>query len=122
MTQPKHGFLIRMWRKPPVIFPLLAVFHLAITLHACWLYIEGGGFDIISWMHPLSLGCYTVAWFFLCDLRKWAAYVYIGLTSLNLLLQNLTPPFSTAHAFAGSLFPADLIFTFFILVYYKRLG
>lgn len=115
------GFLKRIWTKPPVVFPWVGVFHVWATLHAFWLFF-GDGFDLSGLAYPFGSLCYTVAWLFLCDLRKWAAFAYIGLTSLNLALRFLVHPFSLWADFSNVLFPADIIFCFLILVYYKRLG
>lgn len=114
------GFFKRIWTQPPVAFPWVGVFHLFALIHALWIFL-GDGFHPETWLYPLGLLIYTVAWIFICDLRKWAAYLYIGFTCLTLLLRITVRPFSIWADLSNVLFPANLIFCVLILIFFKRL-
>lgn len=107
----------KWWTKPPALFPWAALFHLVITLHAIWTFRDE---PMEGWAHPLSLVLYTVLWFMVCRMYRWAAWGYLGLTSINLMLHYLLAKEGALHFFSGSLFPIDILFSFFILVYYKK--
>lgn len=109
--------LKRLWTKPPVIFPMVALFHLLITIHAFWTFKDILSIDALAWAHPVCLLLYTIIWISLCDLKKWAAFAYVGLMCVNLCLHYFVPP---AEGFSTALFPADLIFSFLVLIYFKR--
>lgn len=96
---------------------MVALFHLLITIHAFWSFRDILGDDLMTWAHPIALLMYTIFWCFLCDLKKWAAFAYIGLMCINLGLHYFVP---AAEGFAQAFFPADLIFSFIILIYFKR--
>lgn len=109
---------LKKWlTRPPALFPWVALFHLVITAHAIWSFI---GEPLESWVHPVCLALYTLLWFFICGMKRWAALGYVALTSINLLLHFLWAKEGTWFIFSGALFPVDVLFSFFILVYYKR--
>jgi hypothetical protein len=113
------SFVNKYIKKGPLLFPLIAVFHIAITLHSIWIFRDID-FGLISWQHPLLLLLYTIVWIGVCAMKKWASYTYIGITSVNLLLQFILVPKYHISEFESVLFPADVLFCFFILVYFKR--
>jgi len=105
------------WSKPPALFPWVALFHLVITSHAIWTFI---GEPIDAWSYPLSFVLYTILWFFVSALKRWAALGYIILTSINLVLHYFLVKDGAWYAFSGAMFPLDILFSFFILVFYKH--
>lgn len=70
-------------------------------------------------MQPVSMLLYTIAWVFVCDMKRWAALVYIALTTTNLLLRFLMTDISLLNSLTDVLFPADVLFTFFVMYYFK---
>lgn len=110
-------FFKRAWNKPPIVFPLVALFHLVIVLHALWTFSDLLVADYHSWLYPGVLLLYLVLWLFVCDLRKWAAYVYILLMLADVLSYFYVP---SARDYAGVLFPANIIFAVLILVYFRK--
>lgn len=112
-----ESLIKKWWNKPPALFPWVALFHLAITSHAIWLFV---GEPLSAWLYPVSMVFYTVLWFFVCSLKRWAALGYIALTSVNLLLHFMLVKEGVWYTFSGAMFPMDLLFSFFLLVFYKR--
>ncbi|RYD57342.1 MAG: hypothetical protein EOP56_08520 [Sphingobacteriales bacterium] len=107
----------RWWNKPPALFPWVALFHLFITGHAIYTFI---GEPLEAWAYPLSFVLYTILWFFVCGLHRWAAWGYIALTSVNLLLHYYLVNSGGWYAFSGAMSLIDVLFSFFILVFYRR--
>jgi len=114
------SFIKRLWSKPPQLFPLVALFHIGILLF--YLYSDLIIEPVTSglWIQPVYMLLYTVSWIFICDMKRWAAYAYIALTTLNLLLRFFVKDRFIIDAFTDVLFPADMLFTFFVMFYFKR--
>ncbi len=108
-----------MWQKPPVLFPWVAVFHVGILLYMIYDSIVDpiGGLIL---MQPFLMLLYTISWIFCCDLKKWAALSYLGLTTLNLILRFTLSDNMDRTYFTDVLFPVDMLFTFFIMFYFKK--
>lgn len=112
-------FYKRMWQKPPIVFPLVALFHVGVLLYLLYDAIADPVYGAVM-MQPVLMLLYTVAWLFVCDMKKWAALVYIGLTTMNLLLRFTLVDPSMLNNYTDVLFPADVLFTFFVMFYFKR--
>ena len=120
MTQSES--LIERLKRLPVLFPLVAVFHVVM------LVITLIGFGIAGVLsEPVPVGTclvwllYGVAWIAIClQQRKWAVITYISLTAINLVLQFLLPKGSHWQQVGGTLFPFDVLMCFFLTFYYKR--
>lgn len=113
-------FYKRIWQKPPVAFPWIAVGHIAFLLYLVYdAKVDPiGGLILVQ---PLYMLLYTIAWLFVCDMKKWAGYTYVGLTTLNLVLRMALTSEMDKVYFTDVIFPADILFTFFVLFYYKKL-
>jgi len=111
----------RFWTKPPALFPWVALFHIAATIFS-FVYNSSEPLSSPVWIQFAWLSFYTLAWIFLCDMKKWAGYLYLLLTSadlvLHFLLKSYTPGLAT---FASLWFPMNVIFSFFILFYFRQL-
>ena len=112
--------LVRFFRKPPVLFPLVMLFHAFLL----GLHIYYNWQDFSSSLNAIQTAWYVLALFFMlfiCDLQRWAALGYIALTIIGLALQFLLTKGNVWHE-AGTLtlFPFDLLMTVFLLFYYKR--
>ncbi len=112
-------FIKRIISKPPLIFPWVALFHLFMLGFNIWVFREFP-FPSIYWLGVLWIFLNTVFWIFLCDLRRWAAYGYIALTALNLILHFTLKSSTDIDIYTNILFPVDILFCFFILFYFKR--
>lgn len=96
------------------MFPLVALFHVAMLLYSIW-NASSEPLSSIIWLQPLWMVGYTISWLFVCDMKKWAAYTYIALALIDLIL------FATHQTdYTSALFLMDIVFAFFILVYFRR--
>lgn len=103
-----------------MIFTWVALFHVLATVYTIWLY-HTEPFPSVSWIQPLWMVVYTISWIFICDMRRWAAYSYVFLTSLSLLLRFLLKMNATEISLYSSvLFPVDVMFSFFVLYFFRR--
>lgn len=113
-------FLQRFIQKPPVLFPLVALFHIAMLGYGLYSY-STEPFPSLIWVQPLWLLLYTFSWVFVCDMKRWAAIAYVLLTVLNLSLRFLLTSSIDINNFTDALFPADILFSFLALFYYRQL-
>lgn len=111
-------WLTGLWKKPPFIFPCIAIGHLF------WLGITSYGLKDSpfgkEWIGLAWLLAYTVCWIAVCDLRKWGAMGYVIITMLN---QGLYLAFSSdieRKIYCSSLWMIDIMFCFFILFFFKK--
>jgi len=105
-------------KKPPVIFPWVALFHFVMLVYQLWLYHDSP-FPSIDWLQPGWMLAYTMLWLFVCDMRKWAALSYIAISMLNLLLY-LNVMGVQLNIYSSPIYLIDILFSFFLLFFYKR--
>ncbi len=115
----KDSFFIRIWKKAPVLFPLAALYHVVMLAYSVHTY-SSEPFPSKGWVQPLWMLCYTVAWLFVSDMKRWAALTYLGLTTLNLVLRFALTDINQLSYYTDTLFPIDVLFTFFVMFYFKR--
>ncbi len=115
----EESFFKRIWQRPPVVFPLVALFHVVLFLYYVWIF-RSEPFPSEGWVVPGILLLYTISWVFVCDYRRWASFAYIGLTTISIVLRFTLADYTDRELYADTLFPADILFTFFIMFYYKR--
>lgn len=109
------SFVERFIKKPPVVFPLVALFHIGLLVFSI-INASTESLSSLIWLQPLWMLVYTVAWLFICDMKRWAAYAYIGVTTLSLLLHFLVKE----ELYHSSLFLIDAIFAMIVMAYIKR--
>ncbi|MDR3680292.1 MAG: hypothetical protein P4L41_10040 [Flavipsychrobacter sp.] len=112
-------FIKGLATKPPLLFPLVALFHILWLLYSLWLARTATPANM-EWVQPLWMLAYTTFWIFTCDGRKWAAIGYILLACLNLALYFGLIRYQR-DMFTSPIFPTDLLFSFFIFFFYRRL-
>lgn len=100
------------------MFPLVAVGHLAYLLYLIYSNVTDP-VDGWLWAQPIYLFAYTIAWVFCCDMKRWAALVYIALTSINLTMRFMVLDASVLNYFTDVLFPADVLFSFFLMYFFR---
>lgn len=115
----EKNFFRRILSKPPFIFPWVALFHLLMLI-----IITAGNtefsFPSEAWIAPFWLLLFTISWIFVCDLRRWAALLYILLTMLNLILHFSLKYQSEVFVYTAPFFLIYILFSFFILVYFRK--
>ncbi|XZF12485.1 hypothetical protein ACTHGU_11890 [Chitinophagaceae bacterium MMS25-I14] len=106
--------------KPPMLFPWVVLFHIAALVISLWIN-HTEPFGTIAWLQPLWMLCYATAWIFICDLKKWAAYLYLLFSMTDLVLYILKlKTHGDYDLYLSALFPANVLFCFFVLFYFKR--
>lgn len=105
--------------KPPVLFPLAALFHIIITISAI-VSLYGIPLTQRDWLRPLSMILFTICSVGLCSMRKWTAIIYVVLSIACLALIYFTPLDTPQHIFGDGFFPFNLILSLFILLLFKR--
>ena len=105
--------------RTPVIFPALAVGHLMWLLWTIWDF-RTQPFPSPIWTTVAWLVAYTLAWMLAWKGLRIGAWAYLALTSANILLRYLLKDESALKFYTDALFPFDVLFSFFLLLYYKR--
>jgi hypothetical protein len=111
-------FIVDLVRKPPILFPLVGLFHILWLFWTIW-DDRFLAFPGIEWLQVLWMIGYTVCWLAVCDLRKWGALGYIALTVLNVALHFAVKNGKVSELYMSNLFLVDGIFSLFLVFYYK---
>lgn len=110
----------RIFRQLPVLFPLVALFHIVVLGLALGAFRDVLSDTAIRWT-LVGLALYAVLWLFICDLKKWAGTAYILLTALCIAVEFLLAKDGLWHEVTAYYFPVNALMSFFVLFYYKRL-
>lgn len=116
----QQPFFKRIFSQLPILFPMVALFHVALLVLALWSWRDVLNDPAIYWTIT-GLAVYTVLWFAVCDVRKWAGTAYILLTALCIAAQFLLAKSGLWHDVTEYYFPINALLSFFVLFYYKRL-
>ena len=113
-------FYKRIWQKPPIAFPLIALGHL---VYLFYLVIDSvvdpvGGMMLAQ---PAIMLVYTIAWLLVCDMKKWAAITYMAVTTVNLWIRFILDDEMSRVYFTDVLFPADIVFAIIAMLFYKKM-
>lgn len=101
------------------MFPLVALFHLVMLVYSVWNY-HTEPFPSVAWVQPLWMLCYTICWLIATGMKRWAAFAYIALVTLNLGLRFFMKSPTGLNNFTDALFPIDIIFAMILMAYIKR--
>ena len=115
----KSAFLQRL-KLLPIALPIVAVFHIVWLGIGIWRYASEPFPDKI-WTQVAWLALYCAFWLSITWGNRWAVNAYIVLTALNLILHFLIKDESLKSALTDALFPIDLLCSFLLLVFYRRL-
>lgn len=113
-------FLKNILTKPPVMFPLVALFHLFMLGYSLWWDVGEVPFPSVYWISSLWLLVYTVCWIAICDLRKWAGITYVLLTALHISLHYLLHSATDIALYTPPFMLVFVLFSFFVLVFFRR--
>jgi hypothetical protein len=111
-------FFTDIVKKPPILFPLVGLFHILMLGWVIWddRFLSFPG---IEWLQVLWLVGYTVCWIAICDLRKWGAIGYIALTAVNVALQFAVRSGKVSWIYTSNLELIDVFLCLFLFLYYK---
>jgi len=118
------SFLKKFFTTAPLVFPLIALFHIVLTVSEAFNYFGDTSVYLLYSLRPVVLLLYTVFWIGCCYLKQWAALGYLFLTMANLSLYYFCPDCILKDAIGDLLFipiPVNILFCFLILFYYKRM-
>lgn len=110
----------RIFKQLPILFPMVAFFHIALLVLALYTWRNVLSDPGIYWT-IIGLVIYTLLWFAVCDLKKWAGTIYILLTALCIATQFFLVKSGLWHDVTEYFFPINALLSFFVLFYYKRL-
>ena len=105
--------------RTPVIFPAVAVGHFLWLLWTIWDY-RAEPFPSPIWTQVAWLAAYTLTWMLAWKGLRVGAWAYLALTSANILLRLVLKDESALAFYTDALFPFDVLFSFFLILYYKR--
>jgi hypothetical protein len=112
-------FTVDIVKKPPISFPLIALFHVLWLLWTIW-DDRHVPFPGIVWLEVLWMTGYTLFWIGACDLRKWGALGYIFLTLFNASIYLAITNHKIPRDYLSNMFLLDGLFSVFLVFYYKR--
>jgi hypothetical protein len=114
------NFYDRLTARTPIAFPLIALAHGVWLLLAVWNY-RSEPFPSAIWTQVAWHISYTLAWLLATRGLRIGAWAYIALTTANILLRFIVKDANDLAFYTDALFPFDVLFCFFLLLYYKRL-
>ena len=109
----------QLFTKPPILFPLAALFHIIFTVLAI-VSLYPTPVSQRDWLRPLAMVIFSILAVGLCMLRKSVAILYIGLSIASLGLIAFSAHDSLGHIFGDSFFPFNFLLSFFILLFFKK--
>ncbi len=118
-TKPQNA-LIQWVSKPPVVMPLVAMAHVVALVYTLVTAVQLGAGAAWYWLQPLWLLLYTVCWLGACCLRKWGMYTYLLLTIINSVSHIAIKDLYWKDVVSSNLFLVDILFSFFLIIYFKR--
>jgi hypothetical protein len=111
-------FISDIFRKPPILFPLVAVFHVVWFFICLLSLVQQPGTS--TYVGMLWMLVYSIFWIGVADQRKWAAMGYIGITVVDIIIWYMAYAHGTTSPYQSPLFLIDILFSFFIMFYFKR--
>lgn len=74
----------------------------------------------VEWLQLVWMAGYAVTWIAACDLKKWGAMAYMGLTITNAIIFLAVKDIYLRDVYMSSIFLIDGIFSFYLLFFFKR--
>lgn len=117
--------------RPPVIFPLVALFLVFLSISEWQLYTAPGDIDGFYKLRPIYMSLYAITWIGATFFKKWGAFSFMFLSVVGLAI-NFLLPMTAIQATIGNLLllhvplngqifplPFNILFSFSILFHYK---
>lgn len=111
-------FVVYIFKKPPVFFPLIGLFHIFWLAWTVW-DDRLVPFPDLVWIKVAWLVAYTFFWFWACDMKKRGANGYIFLSFINLMLYLAAHNHFISDLYVSSLFIIDILLSLLLLFYTK---
>ncbi|KAA5536526.1 hypothetical protein F0919_02335 [Taibaiella lutea] len=120
----EQNLLKRYFKQMPVFFPLIGLFLLVMAGIEFWNYAGDGGYLPVYWLRPILFLVYALLWIPICFGKKWAALGFLILSILGMAFFLFGPDITLKHAI-GDVYimpiPANILFSFLILFFYRKL-
>lgn len=113
------NFYDRLTARLPVLFPLIGLAHGVWLGWTIWDY-RAEPFPSAIWTQVAWHVAYTLSWLIAARGLRIGAWAYIGLTAANALLRFFLKDENALAFYTDALFPFDVLFCFFLLLYYQR--
>ncbi len=113
-------YLRDVFRKPPMVFPLVGLFHIFGLVWVIWSDRKVPFPDVV-WLQVLWVAAYTVFWLWACGLKRIGATAYIMLAVVDLIIYLAARNKLVSETFISLLFPVDVLFSLVLLYYFNRL-
>jgi hypothetical protein len=121
---PERNIVKRYFKQMPVFFPLIGLFLLVMAGIEFWSYANDSGYLLVYWLRPVLFLAYALLWLPICFAKKWAALGFLVLSILGMAF-FLFGPGGTLKSAIGDVYvlpvPANILFSFLILFYYRKL-
>jgi len=114
----------RYFTAMPILFPLIGLFLLTMAGLEFWNYGTDSGYMLIYWLRPILFAVYALLWVPVCFARKWAALSFLIVSILGMAYFLFGPDNNLKHAIGDVLIlpiPANVLFSFLLLFYYRRM-
>ncbi len=112
-------FFTDIVKKPPMLFPLVGLFHVLWLLWTIW-DDRHEPFPDVAWLQVLWLAAFTIFWIAACDLRKWGALAYVGLMIVDVGINFAAKKHKLPPEYVSNMFLVDGLFSMFLVIYYKK--
>lgn len=117
--RPFSQIVADMFRRPPILLPIVGIAHILGLFYTLWQCRNIEGFSI-QWLQLTWMMAYTFFWLACCNLKRWGVYGYLALTIANTVIYITATSLITRDAYTSKMFIIDVIFSFFLIIYYKR--
>lgn len=135
------SFVKKFFTTAPIIFPLVALFHLGLLAYDCSTWFDPG-VSYWFWLRPVVMAFYTWLWIGACYLKKREATAYLIFTIIMVTFYYFGPTGGNnldGQSIFGDTYnqlvllhrsvadilldplPANILFSFIILLYYRRM-
>lgn len=102
-----------------MVFPLVALFHIILFVITLVTFVQQPA--LATGLNCLWMLGYTTFWLGTTAMRKWGAMGYVLVTAANVVTwYGLQSDPMRQGLYTSSIFLVDLIFSFFVIIYYRR--
>jgi hypothetical protein len=117
-------FLLQYFTRMPIVFPLVGLFLLGMAGFEAWNYLGDDEVSRIYWLRPAVLFLYFLFWSGACFRLKKPGLAFLVLTMVNVAFHLFGPDILLKRALGDILFiplPVNILFSFLLLFYFRRL-
>jgi len=98
----------------------ILIFHIAITAHGFITWFSDFNGWTLDHFRPFMQLLFTIAWAFIYFKKRLAFFAYISMMFFEIAMKLFFGKYVFGDVFGDVFFPADLVFSFVILLLYKQ--